>query len=437
MQADWFVAIVPDGTPPDPVAHRRRDLDPDEIVVTSTESAGRTLITITTDLEDPGLAMLAENTWCHVFRERADGTLHHMGQGWIDPLSIQQQDEDLVSLDVMCSPRDWDAAVAAALAPYKSLPGFDPVLVPADKRNDPVEILDGYSKLVMCHPSTHEMTVVDILGVDLPEIEIADPDFPGPQPEAATRMVQRVDVTVTTEWIESRSGQINAGNTIEGEFEEDRASTLTPDAFEAKWPKEGSTINGDSGYTVMRSVLTRREDLDEEDFPRTAGPVRGSSGVYNYVVDPDLISPEPQELMLERVWYDLELDIRYKVAQRRQQVVRFSIVNGAPGAAGGNVQVLDLKTEDITIDDTTPPWQSDTDYEEHDVVRVGSRNCAASATITRSATSARTCGIRSVAGSVTVSNGRRWRRTRARPAPRTRSPTSTPTEAGRPSGPPP
>ncbi|MBE7732180.1 hypothetical protein [Devosia faecipullorum] len=374
MWSDLFIALVPDGTPFDPVAHRRRDLDVDEITETSTEASGRTLYTIVTDRGDPGIAMLAVTSWCHVSRELEDGTLKHLAQGWIDPLVMQTQDEDLVSLDIVCSPRDWEAAVAAVLAPYKVLPGFDPVLVAPDKRDDPVEILDGYSKSVFCHPSTHAMSVVDIHGVGLPVVEIADPDFPGPQPEAATRPISRVDVSVRTEWVETRNGTIVCGAEVEGEFELDKANTLTPDAFEASFPKAGSIINGDSGYTIGRSVLMRRDDLDIGIYPNTVGPVRGSSGVYNYVTDPDLLSPEAQGFDLERVWYDLELDIDWKVSQKRIQIARFSIVNGSPAAAGGRIEALDLTTDDISLDDTTPEWTADTYYNVGAIRRVGTQN---------------------------------------------------------------
>lgn len=374
MRDDLYIALDVDYAPFDDVAHRRRDLDADECTETSTESSGRTLLTIVTDIGDPGIAALATTSWCHVSRELEDGSLKHLAQGWIDPLIIQRQDEDLVSLDIVCSPRDWDAAVAAVLAPLKVLPGFDPVLVAPDKRSDPVEILDGYSRAVFCHPSTHVMSVVDIHGVGLPVVEIADPDFPGPQAEAATRPISRVDVTVTTEWIETRHGTIICGPVVEGEFESDRANTLTPDAFEASFPKTGSIINGDSGYTIARSVLTRRDDLDVGIYPNTAGPVRGSSGVYNYVQDPDLLAPEAQGLEVERAWYDLELDIDWKVAQKRVQIARFSIFNGSPAAVGGRIEALDLRTEDISLDEITPAWAPTTFYTVGTVRRVGTQN---------------------------------------------------------------
>lgn len=374
VRGDWFFALTPDGEVYNEVLHRRRDIDADGVDIVEQEAAGRRMIAVTTDLGDPCLVTLKTYTWCHASRERADGTLQLMGTGFIDPIAIQAQDEDTVSIEIYCSPRDWNTLQAAALAPLKLQDGFDPVLVPIENRNNAVDILDGFSRVLHCHPVTHQFTVVDIFGVGLPVTEIADPDFPGPQPDAMTRPVAAVQVSVKAEWIEARDGGFDVTNVVNGEFDEDLPNTLTPDAFEGTWFQPGSSINGDSGYTVRRSQLEPILPEDRPDLVHVAGPVHGSSGIYNYVTDQNHDAPEPQAMTVDRVYYNAELSIDWKVRQKRVETVRFTILNGAPTAAGGAVEVLDLVCEDITRDDVTLPWLPNTAQAAGSVRRVGSQN---------------------------------------------------------------
>lgn len=370
MRSTYRVALTPDNEPHDQLLHRRSDIDPDEVGINDLESAGRRVISLVTDLEDPGLLMLAERTWVHVSRELADGSLKCVGTGYIDPLTITPVDDDLVTIEVFCSPRDWNTAQAATLQPMKVLPTFDPVLVAPERRDDPVEILDGYAGTIWCDPVTHEFRFVDYFGTGLPVITIEDPDFPGPQAGAATRPVQQVDVAVTVEFLERRTGELSATDAIEDSFDGGAVATLTPDAFEQSWWRVGDVINGDSGYEVVKSTLVRRDP--EGDEVTEMGPVHGSSGVYNYVQDPDLLNPEPAAMNLLVTYYEAELAFRYKIEQRRVEVARFSVVNGSPFAAGGSVETLELTCEDVSIDDTTPPWKPDTFYPAGAMVLVGS-----------------------------------------------------------------
>jgi hypothetical protein len=372
MRSQWFVALVDDGIAFDSVVHRRLDFDPDEINVIESEEAGRRVIAIVTDVSDAGLTVLSEKTWCHVSREVAGGDLVCVGSGFIDPLSIEHLDEDLVSVEVICSPRDWEISQYAALAPLKVLPAYDPILIAQEKLDDPVEILDGYSRQVFCHPVTHAFSTVDILGFGLPLIEIDDPDFPGPQPTGTTRPVARVDVTVTAEWLQHRGGPLSATAAIKSWFEGGEVCTLTPDAFEASWFRKGDTINGDSGYTVEKATL---EVIPTPvGRPSALGPVHGSSGIYNYVLDPDLAAPEAQAFDLPLTYYDVELELKHSIAQKRFEIVRFSIENGSAAASGGGVETLDLRCEDVSLDATTPSWRADTAY-GIGAVRVASGLC--------------------------------------------------------------
>ena len=370
MRSTYYVALTPDGEPFDPVAHRRLDIDPDEVSQNDLESAGRRVISLVTDRADPGLVALAERTWVHIARELADGSLKRVGTGYIDPLTITPVEDDLVAIEVLCSPRDWEAAQAALLQPMKVLPAYDPVLVAPERRDDPVEILDGYAGTVWCDPVTHQFRFVDYFGTGLPVFTIEDPDFPGPQAGPATRPVQQVDVAITVEFLERRYGELSATDAIEDSFDGGAVATLTPDAFEQSWWRVGDVINGDSGYEVTKSTLVRRDPEGVE--VTEMGPVHGSSGVYNYVQDPDLLSPEPAEMNLLVTYYEAELEFRYRIEQRRVEVARFSLVNGSPYAAGGSIETLELTCEDVSIDDTTPAWMPDTHYMVGDMVLVGS-----------------------------------------------------------------
>lgn len=371
MRSEWFIALTPDGEVFDPIVHRRRDLDPDAIVMRDSEEAGRRVFDIETDLGDPGLAIMIERSWVHISRELSDGTLRHMGSGYLVPTELEQIDEDQVGLSVYCSPRNWDVLVPAALQPLKLLPGYDPLTIDPERRDDPAEILDGFFKTVWCDPITHELQIVDLFGVGLPEMTIADPDFPGAIGDAPAKLISRVDGTIAVEWIERRGGEINFTDIIKGEFEGDLVSTLTPDQFEDAWPKVGETIGGDSGYVVSKSTIRRMDPGELPEEPTTVGPVHGSSGVYNYVVDPNLTAPTATEFDLVRYYHDVELQVLWGVAQKRVEIVRFTLENAAAATSGGDVEYLDIKLGDVSIDEITPPWEPGTAYEVDDIRLVG------------------------------------------------------------------
>jgi hypothetical protein len=373
VHKDWYVAIVPAGTAFDAAAHRRLDIDPIKIAISEAESNGRARVVLTcargamADVADLG-------GWLHLSRELSDGSLKHMAYGYLLDIPLKTGSGDTEQLEFNCSPVNWTSAENTAVQPYRVVAHADPVLISPERRGDTAEILDGYAKVTHCHRATHTYSVVDIFGTSLPDFSISDPFMPGPERRMTGTPLAAVDVTLETQWTQSGEGSFDATSLIVDQFRDkgEKINTLTGEHLENNWPKPGAGLNGNSGWFVLKSTLTDvTETLVEADFPRRAGPFHGSSKVFNYLDDPNLTSPVPKDVSLPRSWYDAEMVLGWVARQKRRETVTLRLINGCQLAGIGEVKRLTLSCADVTQDDGTAQWATDTTYASGAVVRFG------------------------------------------------------------------
>src|SRR5690606_35200946 len=106
-----------------------------------------------------------------------------------------------------CAPGDWEQAQMSVLEASRTGAHWDPVLVDPALRDDPVEILDGQSKLISFHPATHACELHDILGVGLPTWNVGLSWFDDSlSAEIAEPPVSAVEIEVSAQWTQRLSG---------------------------------------------------------------------------------------------------------------------------------------------------------------------------------------------------------------------------------------
>lgn len=368
---DWYVALVEGGTPFDPAAHRRRDLPVKRVSLSGTEEGevdrlGLVCIRRTdAPILEPGAPR-----WVHLSRELADGSLKHMGYGYVIP-TPQREDDEFETYEFNLSPMDWADRKLAAAVQMKILPFFDDTTVAPDARFDVTEILDGYSSVPHCHRSTHAVSFAEITGAGAQIIEAPAPWMPGPQVKVIGVPIAGVDIDATAEWTQSRDGDFDATEMVEQAFDRKRLSTLTPEEFERAWFKPNSDVNGDSGWKVLEATLVRRFDLPVVDFPVLAGPFRGPSSTYNFVQDQQLTNPIAKEMSFERAWYRTSLKLGWTIRQKRIERIFASVNNGGQMWAGGERKTLSIRLEDVSRDDITPYWRPGGKYKAGQLWKVG------------------------------------------------------------------
>lgn len=368
---DPFFAWVNEGETFNPLLHKRSDEEIETVELAASED-GFAMLTLLVKPPEGGMLNPARKRWGLLSYEKGDGTLVLLARGKVDSFPLGGDPEE-AEIRFKCAPGDWEAAQNVVLQASKTGAHWDPVLVAPESRDDPVEILDGQSKVIDFHPATHACALHDILGVGLPTWDVGlnwyDDSL---EAENAEPPVSVVEVEVSAQWTQRQSGVLFLKNAIEAAFG-GMPNTLTAEDFQNRWPRVGDGIGNDNGYVVRTSELVRAYPDGES---LEAGPFQGSSDVYNYVTDSQLTAPIARDVMLERAWYDAELSLNWSAEQARHERILIRMTSGVqdPGLGNGGVRRISLECQDVTVDETTAPWQPDTSYGVGDVVRVGGRN---------------------------------------------------------------
>lgn len=135
-----------------------------------------------------------------------------------------------------------------------------------------------------------------------------------------------VEMTVSAEWIQQAKGAINIFGKIAGAFSMGIINSITPQALEKYWPKEGDRIGKEgsekkTGYRVIESSL-------EEFNPGSSGALN----VYPTITSPLLAKDGDafKKICFARKWFKGRLTIMWNYAQRRQENIKFTIHQRVP-----------------------------------------------------------------------------------------------------------
>ncbi len=281
---------------------------------------------------------------------------------------------ETLEVEFMARPRDWLVRQQNFLDTLKVAPYFDPVLVGSTSQNRPEEVLAGYGAFLCWSPTSHDVIKSDILAgaagvVDLTGKTLRD----GLTATVGQPPVSSIFLTVETSWTQVGSGAADITSKIKSAFTEGTPNTLTPTAFEGSWPKQGQPLGSNNGYTVSKTMLNRVGDLNKTFYADTqeiSGINASTQPTYDTVVDGwgGVVKAK-----VPRVWYDCQLTLDASYSQARTETVQLVLSNDVQPLSSGTAaqESLSLRTQDITGDPSTPPWQPSTLYTSGEYVFTG------------------------------------------------------------------
>ncbi len=150
--------------------------------------------------------------------------------------------------------------------------------------------------------------------------------------------VNAVHVTLEANWQQRHEDVINVAPLIARQFSRGVINTLTVDALEKSWPREGDKIGlaktrKNTGYTVVKSWL-KRLPKGLNGLPATTTPLYMSEN-----------GKQPRLMTFSHGWFKACLWVNWSYQQSCREVVDFSVLNAAP-IAGGQVRHLHFRLAD-------------------------------------------------------------------------------------------
>ena len=147
--------------------------------------------------------------------------------------------------------------------------------------------------------------------------------------------VNAVHVTVEANWQQRHSDVINLAPLVARKFSRGLINTLTVDALEKSWPREGDKIGlektrKNTGYTVVKSWL-KRLPKGVNGLPVTTPPLYMSEN-----------GKPPRLRTFSHGWFKACLWVNWDYTQPCREVVDFSVLNASP-VAGGQVRHLHFR----------------------------------------------------------------------------------------------
>jgi len=351
-ERDWFVAYVDD---PDvefnPATHIPGDLSVVSVEWQHVEGDGL-VCTIEVERFPEGPLAPSRKHYAILGRRNDAGTGWLVkGKGRVGPPTSDSENET-VTLKIECLPDDWQHRKRAAVQPVKDLPTFDALLLSPGSLNDPAKILEGHTAVVEFDPVTHDAVLVDFFGVGAAVVEPDPDDVYQIAYEIVDTPIAGVQINLTAEWVEIRQGTFGLGDALTDAMG-GSVSTLTPDPFAKKWPKPGDKIGGagGSGYEFVEADLVVDAEV-------VVGPFHGSTDLYNYVDDPNLLAPLARDVYLVRTYFAGALTVGWRRQQKRVETFSLYVPNECqPVALGtGEVKTLNIKLQSVTVDESVKPY---------------------------------------------------------------------------------
>jgi hypothetical protein len=184
----------------------------------------------------------------------------------------QQVHDDIIRLEFLARPGDWNDQRAALAATMRVAPYFDAIWIAADRREDPDAVLEATTRLWHIDRVTHAVTASDACAGEAGTIDVAGTFYSDSLEIDMTQApVRRVRVEAQIDWQQRASGEIDlsamivAAAAAEGTTVPGAITTLTGEGLMSDWPRPGDRI-GDV-WSVGTSSVSRSDGATvPEDF---------------------------------------------------------------------------------------------------------------------------------------------------------------------------
>lgn len=187
---------------------------------------------------------------CWISQDDAGGTPQPLFHGRVTG-TPQNSGADFTRVEFVATPSDMATARAGALTALKTLPFYDPLFHDVGD-DDPVEVLDGYSRVWDVNPKTWAVTTVPLDGdgsAFVIDPELIDADS---WAEKVTHdPIPTVAISIEAQWLQKASGIVDAGAQIRAAAG-GVVTTISPsEAFADCWPAPDTSLGG--GWRVVEA----------------------------------------------------------------------------------------------------------------------------------------------------------------------------------------
>lgn len=312
----------------DPATHGTVEGEPRSLTVTCTEDEVPTArVEVPRDAVPPLGAALA----CWISEEDDDGVLQPVFHGRLTG-SPAAADALFVTLEFVGGPEDMAAARAAAVAPLRTAPVYDPLFHDEGAELDPVEVLDGTPRVFDVDPVTGAVATVPLLGDGEAVIDEALVDGDSWSESVTGDPLPWVDVDVEAQWLQRAAGEVDVGAMIHRQAGGCLVTLSRSAEFAECWPAAGASL-GD-GWTVLAGGVEPQLRAGGV-WPEEGFPIR--TGLMEYVI-------------LPRQTYRPVLLCRWELEQRRVERLVFRVPCTAQAVSFSPPQgeTIQLRLRDVT-----------------------------------------------------------------------------------------
>lgn len=359
----FFFALVPEAQSApsnfDPVAHAGEDAQVFSLTIEEQEGQFATA-----EVEDLNTLALGETLlsptrppWVFVSVEiKGSPTLIFHGRLVAYPRGGEGK---TLTLEFISEPADAEARRAAFLNGLEVLPFYEPLAARGTRADDAQEVLAAQPDVLHWNRRTGELTLSSIRPgtpiASLNDDNLLDGSL---RVDVGEDPVRRVQINISAEWEQQGNGIIDVTGEINRRLYLRRPNTLTPDQFESEWPKAGSALGDNTGYTVIRSDLVRDPRPGFANFPREA------IAFIDQLEEPSA-DPFVQAAFVRRrvgvpcSWYRSRVLVAAKYRQKRSEVVSGLLLHNVQplGPGVGRTASVDLALGDVAGDSVFQLWR--------------------------------------------------------------------------------
>ncbi len=174
----------------------------------------------------------------------------------------QDMTANVVRLDFIARPLDFDAQKVALAETLKTAPYWDVIWINEDQRSNPDAVLEARTKLWHTDRISHVLTASDILTGEDGTLTLTEDEIFAASVNYDTPPGRRVELTAEVSWTQLGAGSIDATayfiqqyQAASGPSYSGMISSYTGDGLMKDWPKSGQNIG--SGWSFGTSTLER------------------------------------------------------------------------------------------------------------------------------------------------------------------------------------
>ena len=315
----------------DPNHHQRCDLEILELTIDHREGEVALATVIVSQLKLP--------SWeeRHVYIS-IEGNLLFSGRLVGLPIKINK---DLTSLELTSEPLDVAVQLQRLALDLKQSPFWDEAFVEFHEQDNPAEWLEARSALFAWDRTNGTVCISDLFQgrrtLDLTNVFFQD----SLKVTLAETPLSKISINLTVEWVQEGSGEVNLSSKIASAFPGSMMNTLTPQALQATWPKEGQKL-GKSGFWIVKSQL-------KEVIPPTTGILDIYPTLTPEFLSWDESTQSPKKQRGRRYWMQGTLILGWQYRQKRKEVVQFTLEQRTQldGTIRPLVRTLNLRLQEV------------------------------------------------------------------------------------------